>query len=809
MNHTLKILFRNLQRNKLISGINLIGLVIGIVSALFIFEYVFYERSYDTYHTNANDLYRVVYKRYNKNTLLWNTANSYYPMGSWLKTNYAEVENNAAVRRNYNIALSYKDELGNVKAYFEPKAYYASSSIFELFSWPLEQGESNCLDRANTVAISKSYAQKYFGGTNALGKTLTINKQSAYTVTAVFEDISNNSHLKSDLFFSLETVLSQRPNLRSNWAGDDLFHTYIRFKKGANVQVFKKTAIAVMENVYKDQLARMDQHDEVYLQSVPSIHLHSDIDFETEPPGSATNVAILFGFALLLLIVVWINYINLVTAQSVDRAKEIGIKKTNGANRSLLMLQFISETMVFNFMCLMVALVLFFSINPYFKSIAGIQDFNLFAQRSFLLILLILIPSGILISSIYPAFVLTAFNPAKVLKGKFKNNNSAMLLRKGLVTAQFVISLGLMIGAFVTFKQAAFLMEKDMGLSYNNTLVVRTPFTNGTNENRANKLNVIANKIEQMPEVSGYTLSSDAPGDQVRLFFGGRRIEQDRSHTKWYDRINVDHRFLDYYNMHLVAGRNFFEEEAQNHTIIIDQASVKRFGYANAEEAVNCIVKDNNDREFTIVGVVKDFHYVSVKMPTKPFVLLLEDQSQQFISLKTNGIDANAYSALLSKVERVFADVYPEQPFDYFVLDEKMRMYLKTDRTFVGVFSVFSVLAILLAVVGIIGLILIHINQNMKALGVRKALGASLNDVSIVLVKQLIVQFGVALVIALPLAYLGYEHGFLSSYIHRITLSPWYFIVPVLVLAAVIATVISIISNRVYRIDVSKVLKCE
>ena len=803
----LKMFLRNLKKHKLISAINLFGLTLGILSSLFIFEYVFYERSFDGYHEKGSRVCRVAYDRYQYGKLQWKTANSFYPTGNWLKENYSEVEDWAVVVRKYNITIGSENRVGDKVYYNETKTYYASNSLLRMFSIPIIEGSNLCLEQPNTVAISQRAAERYFGKDSPIGKVLTVNDAEKYTVTAVYQDIPANSHLKAEFFFSLPTFVNAKQNLNTNWKGD-LYHTYIQLAKGIDPVKFCARAMPDMiAKNYGADLTAKQTRDEYYLQPLTDIHLHSNIEYETEPPGNSKTTNILFGFALFLLLVAWINYVNLVTAQSMERAREIGIKKINGATRIGLIGQFLSEAMLFNLFCLLVTLGLFFLINPSFKAVTGMQDFNLFLHPGFIRIGLFSFITGIVLSSIYPALVLSSYQPVLVLKGKFKNSIRGLLFRKGLITVQFIISVVLLIGTLVTFRQASYLMKKEMGVNYTSSLVVRAPRTADNPEIRMNKLLLFKNRALELPEVKDFTFTSDIPGQEINNFFGGRRKGFDANDSKGYYAINVDDQFIDFYKIKLLAGRSFHKDETYSQrTVLLNKSAMERLGYTDPEEAVNKIIVKGADQEWLIIGIVDDFYYKSIKTAPVPTVITLNDLPKTYLTLKLGNLEPGTYASLVPKLRTHYEAIFPGQPFEYFSLDDKMSMDLKPDKTFGSVFSIFSLLAILIAVVGIIGLVMITINQNIKDLGIRKILGAEIGDVSGLLSKQMMLQFFIAIFTAIPLSWYGYDHWFLSSYIHRINLDVWIFVLPVLIMFTVIFSVIFLLSVNVFRMKLSDVL---
>ncbi|MEN6455320.1 MAG: ABC transporter permease [Prolixibacteraceae bacterium] len=806
----LKTFIRNLKKHRFIFGINAAGLTVGILSALFIFEFVFYERSFDDYHKNGSRVFRVAYDRYQQEKLLWKTANSFFPTGKWLKDNYREVEDWAVIIMKYNITVSYQSPTGDKIFNNETKTYYASSSLFNLFTVPFIQGSKSCLDQPNTVAISERAARRYFGKESPVGKILTVNNTEKYTVTSVYRNMPANSHFKSDFLFSLPTFTNSRQWVFNNW-GADYFHTYIMLSPGIDSKEFCRRAMPDMvAKNYQRDLDSSQSRDDYYLQPVPDIHLYSNIEYETEAPGNAKTTNILYGFAIFLLVVAWINYVNLITAQSIERAREIGIKKINGARPMSLILQFVSEAFLFNMFCFFFAVGLFILINPVFQSVTGISDFNLFFHKKFLSSGLLIFLSGVITSSICPALVFSSYKPAAVLKGKFKNSSEGIVFRKGLVTAQLIISIALLTGTLVTFSQASFLMKKDMGVNFSSSLIVRAPNTADSPEVRAQKLLLFKNRILEFPEVNDFTFTSDIPGQEINNWFGGHRKGFDNRDDKAYFQIAADDQFVDFYKVKVIAGRKFNKNETiAQRTVLMNKLASERFGYDRPDDAVDQIMIAGANEEWKVVGIVDDFYYKSIKTAPVPTVITLDDHLKLFLTLKMSNIQPSTYTSLIGKLRSVYETVFPDQPFEYFSLDDKMRLDLKPDKTFASVFSIFSGLAILIAVIGLIGLILITINQNLKEFGVRKALGAGLGDMSGLLSKQLIAQFTGAMLIAVPLSYYGYRNWFLDTYIHRIELSAWLFVVPVILMALIIFAVIFVLSIRVFSLKTAEVLQYE
>ncbi|HNW56299.1 MAG TPA: ABC transporter permease, partial [Bacteroidales bacterium] len=767
----LKIFFRNIRCHKLASIINITGLVLGITSTVLILEYVFYERSFDSFHKNGNNIYRVVYNRYRGETLLWKTANSFFPTGKYMKDNFPEVKNFFNISRNYNIEVSNVNSKGDKISFFEEKAYYASTSIFDVLTIPLIQGINSCLSDPYTVVLSENASKKYFGNEDPMGKIIKVNNHDSYTVCGVYKNFPENSHIKSDLLFSFSTLYERDPGLISNWSYD-YCHTYLQLADGTDYRKFEKGAfVKMIEDNYGESLVKSNERDEYILQPIRSIHLCSAIEYETEPPGNGRGVNILFGFSLFFLMIAWVNYINLVTAQSIERAKEIGIKKVNGISKRLLVGQFISEAFVFNLVCLAISIILIVILTPLFKQLTGIDKPGLVFNQRFLISAIIVFFSGVLISSIYPAFVLSSFQPLQILKGKYKNSKEGFLFRKGLVTFQLFVSISLLIGTVIIFKQVHYLMKKDLGYKYNSTMIMKSPKTNEKITTYKDKISLFRECLRQNPEVSGFTFISDVPGYEINNWFWGYRKGFDGSTGNAYFRTDIDQEFFRFFHIRLLAGSDFTDEDkVEQKKLIINVKALKRLGFSSSEEAVGQSVMNGSGSEYKIIGVVDDFNYYSSKVEAVPTIFTIGDNAKQYIAVRYN-VGENNIQSLIKRIIPEYNRIFPGSAFEYKLLEDRMADDIKPDRTFSMVFGIFTVLAIIISIIGILGLLLITINQNIKELGVRKILGAEPGSVGLLLGKQLLWQLIIAILISLPVSYYCFQKLVLDNYVYRISIS--------------------------------------
>ena len=807
--HFIKLFFRNLSKNKIISGINIAGLVLGLLGTILILEYVFFQWSFDKYQANASDVYRVVYNRYQNGELQWKTANSFCPTGRYLKNTFPEVKEYANISRKYNILISLIDKSGEKQSFNIDKTYYATSSLFNMFSIELIQGNTNGLDKPNSVFLSQRAATKYFGDKNPVGEILTVNNTEKHTIVGVYKTIPSNSHLQSDFLFSFEDILVRNPGLRNNWSGDYL-HTYIQMIPGSDYKRFEQTALPQMvQDNYAERLGSRNSRDEYFLQPLPDIHLHSNIEYETETPGNAKAVKILFGFAIFFIIIAWVNYINLVTAKAIERAKEIGIKKVSGKTAKSLVFQFIGEAFLFNLISSLIVVGLWFIINPFYMRLTGIDSITSFLTIRNGMVALLFFVGGILLSSLYPAFVLSSFKPASILKGKFGNTKQGIAFRKSLVTVQFVVSIILLTGTIITYQQVNFLLQKDMGLNYKSKIAIKAPKPGADHSVYSSKLKVLENKLASHPAVENYTFASEIPGQEINSWFFGYRKGFDRTDGKAYFRIDIDQHFGDFYDIKMLAGRHFRESDQEGQrNILLNEKGMQRLGYTNPEEAINKVVT-NGRVEYQIIGIFQDFNFYSVKVDPVPTVFTLRESSKQFMGVQISQTSMASLQPVLKDFQNTYAEVFPGSPFDYSIIEQKATTDLSTDKTFAAVFGVFSFMAIAVSVIGILGLIIITINQNLKEMGVRKVLGAELSHIYVILTKSMSKQFIVAILVAVPLGIYGFQKWFLNTYKDHINLSWVHLMVPVLLLSIILMLIIYIQAQKVTRLSTTSVLKSE
>lgn len=802
-----KILIRNSSKQKGIGIIKMLGLITGMLSAILIMEYVLYERSFDKGH--GEDVYRIAYNRYGEEGLMWETANFFPAAGPYLKETWPEVEDFVTIRRNYGITISCVDDSGEKKIFNEAKSYYGTSSFFPVFRIPIIKGKEKCLDEPKTVAISERSAIKYFGSSDPIDKTLIVNEKDSFTVTAIYKDLPKNMHFQVEFMFSWQTILAKRPDINTNWKGDN-GHTYIKLKTGTNYKEFESKACPKMiSDNYADIQEAYGERDEIFLQPVRSIHLNSNLEYEAEPTGNGKAVTILMYFSIFLLIIAWINFINIENAKAIERAKEIGIKKTNGSTRWMMIRQFISEAVLFNLLCYIITIILFLVINPAYKQIVGIDHGVIVTNLTFWLVFSLTVVAGVILSAVYPAFVLSSFKPIDVLRGHFENSRHSLAMRKGLVTFQFILSILLITGTLITFKQVNFLMSKDMGVNYHSKLVIKAPPRGKLGSEYETKMDVLMQKLKANPAISNLTFTSDVPGQEILGWFvcypKGSRPEDNNA----YFGIHSDASFQSCFDIKIKAGRTFREDDKpESNYVIMNLTALKRIGYKTPEEAVGKIVI-GSEKEWTIIGVYDDFYYRSIKVEAVPTCFTLQAKQRRYIVLNYIAESTSRQDDVNKFAKSAFGELFPGSPYDTFYLEDFMKEDLKTDKTFVAVFGVFSVLALIIALIGITGLMLIFTLQNMKDFGVRKVLGAERLHIFLYFLKQFAYQMIAAILISVPLGWYGLNKWLNQNYISHIELKAWYFVVPVIIIVGTLALVMYRMAVKTCKLNVIDVINYE
>ena len=777
----LTIAFRNFRRNKLNTFINVTGLAIGISVFFLIIQYITFELSYDTFNKNADRIYRV------RNDRIYSdkhdkSAGCPPALAPTLKNEFPEVLESARLR---GTDVTYIDAGKNISENVE-KVYYTEASFLKIFTFPLLKGTSlSALEEPYNVIISNSLSQKYFGNENPLNKEISLTNEYGnhnYKITGVFKDVPPNSHVKFNMLISYKTLITQNKQAEYYW-GWNAFNTYILLAPGADPKALEAKFPEMIEK-YKDYGSSYKRR--YLLQPVKDIHLYSHLRFEPEVNGSAETVKFLSIIALFVLILAWVNYVNLSTSRSLTRAKEVGVRKVLGSNRFQLIKQFLSESFILNIIALFLAIVIDKIALPYFNDMTGKPLSSSLLQNNWAL-LAIIFSAGVFLSGIYPAFVLSSFSPLTVFKTKSGRFSRSIDLRKGLVIFQFTISIILIASTLVVYKQLSYMRNKDLGINIDQTLILNAPI--GKDDSYSPVMS-FKDALLIIPGVKDVSASASVPGkDYSNASSGVRKYGSKPEDGTQGFFIDVDENYFKLYEVPLIAGRYFTRESRFNNEIILNEEAVRIYGFKNPDEAVNSkLIFDGFDgQSIKIVGVIKDYHQESLKSALLPIIFNPINAGDlnltKYFSLK---IDTRNIQQTLEQIKNKWDEIFPNQPFEFSFLDQVFNSQYKADQQFGKVFGLFTFLAILISCLGLIGLASYTNLQRTKEIGVRKVLGASVPGI----VSMLSIDFTkwvlIANIIAWPLAYY-FMNKWLQNFAYRIDITWWMF-----VLSGVIALVIAL-----------------
>ncbi|OJY92166.1 MAG: cell division protein FtsX [Sphingobacteriales bacterium 40-81] len=786
----IKIAFRNLAKNKVFSVINIAGLAIGISCFVLIALYVMDELSFDRFNTKGDRIYRI------SSDIKFGGAETRYPftsdmMGQIFKKDFPEVEDYTRIYTSNGSKLVKKGS----QFINEIKVGHADSTLFNIFTLPAIAGDARtALNEPNTVVITESTAKKYFGTTNAIGKIIETNDndKTLYKVTAIIKDIPSNAHFNFDFIFSMK-------NVDYNWGQimSHNFHTYLLLKPGTDVKAFEKRSLDQYVNKYVlpeanqvmgiSSMADFEREGNKLKYSLTpmlDIHLYSGRPFELSAGGNIQYVYIFSLVAIFILLIACINFMNLTTARSANRAKEVGIRKVLGTDKKSLIAQFLSESTLMALVSTILGIVLVFLALPFFNNVSGktMNVYNLLTPLFLFFLLALPFVVG-LISGSYPAFFLSSFKPIQVLKGKLKTGGANSSLRSVLVVFQFVTSIVLIIGTIIIYRQLNYIQSKSLGYSKDQVLIINDAYTLGKNAE------TFKQEMLQQPGVVKGTLSGFLPTPSNRsdnLFSKSPQLDVKNgfSMQEW----NVDYDYINTLGMELVAGRNFSKDfGTDSSAVILNETTAKSLGYDDPiGKPVYSIYnpETNETRKYTIIGVVKDFHFESLKRDIDKLGLFLRG-STGLVSFKVNAANA---PQIIKTAERKWKALSPQMPFNYKFLDAEFSSVYNAEQRVGKIALSFAVLAIVIACLGLFGLAAYIAEQRTKEIGIRKVLGASATSLVAMLSKDFLRLVVISSIIAFPLAWWSMKN-WLQDFAYRINISWWVFVI-----AGVIAIFIALIT---------------
>lgn len=778
----LKVAFRSLVKNRIFSLINVTGLALGIAASLLILQYVNYELSYENFNENADRIYRIKTNRYNQGELSTEWASGVVSIGHLLNEAYPEVEMYARFTNTSGVLST-----GDVE-FRERTIFFANPDVFKVFDTNVLYGDpETALNEVYSMAISESAAKRYFGKSDAVGETIYYNRERPVKITAVFEDVPHNSHFKYDILVSWATrAQGQEEQLNTVWYWDGFFN-YIQLAEGTDPEAFSKKIEELVESRWGEEMRNADTWMDFELQPMPDIHLYSNFIGEAEVNGDGDSVYALLGISFFIILIAWVNYINLATAKSMERAREVGLRKVLGSQKGQLIRQFLTESFLINLLAVVLAFGIVILVLPSFSSLADQpMSLELFTQQGFWLGLGALFLIGTFLSGLYPAFVLSSFKPIDTLKGSSGAPNSGgAWLRKGLVVFQFMASVGLIIGTYTVYEQISFMRGEELGVDIDRTMVINGPSV--TDSTYQEKFSAFVDVMKTNASVENVVVSTGVPGREVGWNAGGiRREGAPDSEGKQYRVLGLGYEFVETFDLKLIAGRSFSRDYGDEESkILFSRSAVKDFGFASPEEALGTRINFWGNI-YTIVGVLEDYHHTSLKENFDKLIFRLIPNTTGYYSIKYNAANTQQVVQL---AEQRWSEFFPGNPFEYFFLEDRFEEQYKADKQFGSVFTIFSGLAIFVACLGLFGLAAFMTAKRTKEIGIRKVLGASIGSILNLLSTDFLKLIIVSVVLAIPLAYFGMEQ-WLNGFAFRISLSWYIFLLPaVLVLLIALATV--------------------
>ncbi len=781
-----KIAVRNLWRNKGFSAINIFGLALGIATCLLIMLYVQNELSYDRYNEKADHIVRVVFRGKMQGGEI-KESNVMPPVAQALKKDFPEVLEATRIRSNGFHRVSYGD-----KMFKDDALAFVDSNFFQVFTLPLIRGDAKTvLLQPNTIVISRSVAQKYFGNNNPIGKVLVFkDDKTALTITGEIDEVPVNSHFHFGLFASMASLPEAR---EESWMSSN-FYTYLVLPKGYE---YKKLEAKLPQEIDKyigpqlqkgmgvtlQQFRKAGNNIGLYLQPLTDIHLHSDFTGDMEPYGDIQYVYIFSAVAIFMLLIACINFMNLSTASASKRAREVGIRKVMGSVKMQLVRQFLLESLLLTTVALVLALGIVYWALPVFNMLTG-QNISLhFTSSPWVIPALVLFGlfTGILAGS-YPAFFLSSFNPIAVLKGRFTGGKKSIGLRSGLVVFQFFISISLIIGTTVVYKQLSYIQHKKLGYDKNQVVVIEQSGALGRNDEAFKQELLTDPRVINVSE-SGYLPAGNSFGNNYMAY-------PDEHSTQLIKalRYDVDYSYIPTLGMQIAKGRNFSKEYGGDSTgVIVNETAAKAFGWGQSAVGHTISHTDNDGTKYNyhVIGIVKDFHFKSLHELITPLVMIMSnDYSTIIAKVKTGDI-----KGVLASMKNKWAKFTTETPFTYSFLDDRFNATYKAEQNIGRILGIFAGLTIFVACLGLFGLATFTAEQRTKEIGIRKVLGADVTGLVSLLSKDFLKLVLIAFIVASPMAWYV-MNKWLQDFAYRINIS--WVVFAVAGLAVVVITLITV-----------------
>ena len=806
--YNLSLAFRQLRRNSLFSFINIIGLSISIAAVLIIAQYAGFHFNFDRYHRDFSSTFRVYSKNIERNKISIESALTSYKVASLIKKEFPEVRSVTQLMPTdswFDCALRHDSENG-VVIHNENKLFFADNQFFDTFTSSAISGKlDNALSNPYSVVLTKSAASRYFRNTSPLGKVLHLNgsfESNDYLVTAIIEDFPPNTHLDIDILMSLNSLEGKRDLSNSD------FYTYVTLHRDADAVFFESKMSALSEHFILNGAQRLEHS----VQSVSEIHLHSHLQDEMKSGGDFNTISSLIIVGLVILIIAWINYVNLSISRIFARVREVGIRKVNGATKTKIIGQFYTEAVVVNFLSILIAVVLVELTTPGLQSLTGIEftwmEFANMNWRNPLVYLVLFLVTGIATSAIFPSAKLASTNPVHVLKGEILAFKRRTVAGNALIAFQFTCSIVLLITVFVMHSQHSFMQNTNPGIEIDRTLVVKAP-TN-TDSTYASRLTAFKNYAADNLDLQNISTSTSVPGQEIEWT---GRVSNPISQESRNVHIQVaDTAYFQTYSVKLHSGRNFSISDypgeqfgRKTEPVVLNNKAVEVLGFSSEEDALGRTIYWGNNK-CTIVGIVANYHQQSLRYDFQP--ILYTANVGPLMSFKLSDTFEKDFHNSISELENAWRKFFPDDAFDFFYLPDLYGRNYRSERNLSAVIDIFACLALITSCLGLLGLSAFAAKQKVKETSIRKILGADWLGIVIGLSKNFIVLISLAALIAAPMAIMqcGY---WLNGYAFHIDLQIWHFIAPIGIV--VLISLLTVLSQciTVARNSPAKLLRSE
>ena len=768
----LKVSYRDLKRNKTFTSINLFGLIAGMTVSLLMFQYVLFETSFDDFNKDADRMYRVINDRYQNGELVQHGAITYPTIGPTLIKDFPEIESFTRLTFSNPNFINFEEEVYRTDDYL-----IADEHFLSFFSYKMVKGEpKECLDAAFKMVLTESFAKKLTKNgedvIDLIGKPIYFNYPKPFMITGIMEDPPKNSHLQFGFITSYKSFIAiVGEGADISWEWSDFYH-YVKLKEGVEPASLTTKLVDFGERYFKD--GEVSGGEEKFsLQPLNEIHLNDTMEYEIGVVTNGSTVWLMLYIAIFIIVIAWINYINLNTSRAIQRAKEVGIRKSVGALKSQIIRQSFVETLVLNFIALVLSIGLVVLLQPIFNQLTGL-DLSMITILTattwgipFPLLLFGVLMISLAFVALYPALLVTRFSTQDVLKGSFKLKGEIAWLRKGMVIFQFSMAVILITATIAIAKQIEFMVNQDLGVDVDKTMVVYGPVMTNWDSTFIHKIDLFKKDLNTLSGVERTTFSNRVPGSKMGRIFKITSEADLESRNLTSNFISVDHEFAELYNVEFITGRDFnFNDHhldgALIKNLIINESAISLLKFESAENAIGRSVNFHN-KDWTVIGVIKDFHQESLHRKIEPVFLLPYYQTGNNFSVK---LTAEPTPALLEAVEKRYNQYFPGNYFDYYFLADEIKSLYNEDVRVSKVSNVFAVLSIIIAVLGLYGLVMITLVRKTKEIGIRKVLGANLGQLLALISKEFLLLVGIAVIVGAPVSYfalLEWKAGFAYS----------------------------------------------